>query len=106
MNRQQKRNLYWQMKSHNSRQSKVKSYVDYGKQVNKNVVEGNVIYTEVAFNALGLAMHRLYGFGMKRTRDVWTLADELVAQYGQGLISAEEIKRQAEEEIGISCNFK
>ena len=105
MNRAQQRNLYRQMKSHRNAQNKVQGFVNYGKQVNKNVAEGNMTWTEIVFNALGLALCRKYGFDKEQVGEVWTLADQLITELGQDLISADEIKKAAEEEIGVSCNF-
>ena len=105
MNRAQQRNLYRQMKSHRNAQNKARDFVDYGRQVQKNFVEGNTTYTEIVFNALGLALHRKYGFGKARVAEVWKLADRLITELGEDLISADEIKKAAEEEIGVSCNF-
>jgi len=105
MNRAQQRNLYRQMKSHRNAQNKARDFVDYGRQVQKNFVEGNTTYTEIVFNALGLALHRKYGFGKARVAEVWKLADQLIGEYGQGLFSADELKQKAAEEIGISCNY-
>lgn len=106
MNRQQQRSLLRQMKAHKSAQNKAQDYVNYGRQVQKNFVNGNTVYTEIVFNALGIALHELHGFGAERVAKVWKLADQLISEYGQGLISAEEMKQKAEKEIGISCNYE
>ena len=105
MNRAQQRSLYRQMKSHKNAQNKAQDFVNYGRKVQKNFVEGNTTYTEIVFNALGLALHRKYGFGKARVAEVWKMADQLIGEYGQGLFSSDEIKQKAEEEIGISCNY-
>lgn len=105
MNRTRQRNLYRQMKSHKNAQNKARNFVNYGRQVNKNVAEGNTTWTEIVFNALGLALYRKHGFNGDQIREVWILADQLITEYGQELFSADEIKQKAEEEIGVSCNY-
>ncbi len=105
MNRQQQRNLYRQMKSHKNAQNKAQDFVRYGKQVQRNYVDGNVTWTEIVYNAMGLALHRKYGFGKKRVGEVWKLADQLITEYAHEATYSETIKRHAREEIGLSCDY-
>lgn len=105
MNRQQQRNLRRQMKTHKNAQNKAGGYVKYGQQVREQQVYGGKNYTEVLFNSVGLALHRLHNMDADQVREIWTFCDDMITQYGQTEISADTIKAMAEEEIGISCNY-
>ena len=106
MNRQQRRNLYRQMKAHKNAQNKAQDFVNYGRKIREQQVYGGLNYTEVLFNSVGLALHRLHNMDADQVRAVWKYCDDMITQYGQTKISADTIKAMAEEEIGISCNFE